>query len=163
MRLQRTALAGLALCLLVCAGCSNLAERSELGRIMREDDVARLVKDLRAERAWVREYAALRLGQLETPQAIPELEERLRSDPDPWVRARAAAALGALRSPEAIPALSAARTDESVDVRLAIADALGDIGGLEAEDVLFALDGDGDLLVRGAAREASLRQFPGEQ
>jgi HEAT repeat protein len=153
--------AALAICVLLAAGCSLLPEQSTLGRIMRDDDVTRLRGDLSADRAWVREHAAVRLGQLGAADALPDLEERLGSDPDAWVRARSAEAFGAIAVPGTAGPLVAALDDESIDVRLAAVGALARIGGREASDALTALRDAPDLLVRGAASDA-LRRLEGQ-
>ena len=127
---------------------------------MREDDVAQLREDLHADRAWVREHAAVRLGQLEAAEALPDLEERLASDPDAWVRARSAEALGAIAVPGTAGLVVGALDDESIDVRLAAVGALARIGGRGASDALESLRDAPELLVRGAVSDA-LRRLEG--
>lgn len=146
--------AAIAVSLLLCTGCSLVPERSTLNSIMREDDLSVLRSYLGADRAWVREHAAVRLGRLGAGRAVPDLEARLESDSDEWVRARCAEALGAIGNPTTLPALADACADDSVDVRLAAVGALSRIGGAEARRTLAELRDDPNLLVRGAVDDA---------
>ena len=67
---------------------------------------------LRAGRAGLARNAAVALGNLGDPRAVPGLERALREDPDPVVRGHAAWALGRVGGTEAHAALHAARERE---------------------------------------------------
>ncbi len=83
------------------------------------------------------------------PLVLAELES-----PEPELRYEAALAAGELELLDAIPTLRLLVEDEDMDVRLAAIEALGRIGGPEAERILLQLADAGDESVSLAAEEA---------
>lgn len=80
----------------------------------------------RAHRAGFLRNAAVALGNLHDPRAIPALAAALRSDPDPQVRAHAAWALGQIGGREARQVLDRAATSETdAEVKTELKLALG--------------------------------------
>lgn len=118
---------------------------------------------LHDERPWVREYAAVRTGQLKCRRAVPDLC-RLLEDRQPWVRQAAATALARIRDPAALDDLTRRLADEpDVDVQCAILYAVGSIGEAGAMDpdqkrrtltVVETKRENSSLLIRGAAEYA---------
>jgi beta-lactamase regulating signal transducer with metallopeptidase domain/HEAT repeat protein len=96
------------------------------------DAVWALVDALRDESAAVRQTAAWALGEIKDRKSIPGLVELLE-DGDPLVREMAALALGEIEHPSAIRPLVRA-LDERDELRPAVAWALGEIRGDEAEE-----------------------------
>ncbi|MBI3182653.1 MAG: HEAT repeat domain-containing protein [Myxococcales bacterium] len=86
-----------------------------------------------ASDARVRVNAAVGLGALGVPAAIPPLCSALR-DPEPVVRSASAKALEELADPGAVPCLKARRVDSSPEARQAIERA---IASLEAPKTLY--------------------------
>ena len=111
----------------------------------KKEDVARLMKDLKARDIKTRIAAAEELGHIGqvkksfTESAVPALIDALH-DPDGGVRKAAAEALGKV-DPDlklAVPALQNALKDKAPPVRIAAAGALGQIGP-DAKDAVPAL------------------------
>ena len=71
----------------------------------------------RVSRARLARNAAVALGNLGDPSALPALVEALATDPNPLVRSHVAWALGRLGGSDAIRALRAACADDSPEVR----------------------------------------------
>jgi HEAT repeats len=90
----------------------------------------------------IRSQAVLRLTQAgATEDALDQISQVLREDADPLVRSRAAIALGSLGDRRGLAALEAALADRSFSVRVQAIQALGQIGGEQASQVL------GDVLL----------------
>ena len=91
-----------------------------------------LLAALRSSEALTQEQREMLPQVLATigPAAIPDLVRHL-DDPSEHVRAVAIATLGRLRSIDALPRLALMAADSSDLVRLSVAAALGEIGGLE--------------------------------
>jgi HEAT repeat protein len=103
----------------------------------------------------VRGDAALALGRLGEPRAIPYLVELLRDDPEPNVRLFAVYALGQLRAKDAEGVLVEALNDSAPIVRMGAAETLGAIRARGAMPQLRnALDSDPDKYVRLSAVES---------
>ena len=88
---------------------------------------------------------------------LPSEVENLCSDPDPRVRAAALAVLARHRHLGAEARLAAGLNDGELSVRLAAADALGELGTAAAVEMLDALAGDEATLIRVAAVRALVR------
>lgn len=89
--------------------------------------VAALTKALHDQDTENRQKAAIELGKMENPTAIPELIQALKN-PRSRVRERAAELLGKLGSVEAVLELAEALSDKDECVRQHAAEALGKIG-----------------------------------
>ncbi len=135
--------------LLALTGCSSLASS-----LLTETDQTVLHASLSDERAWVRERAAIRLGDLGSRDSIGPLAVTASSDSDRWVRVRAAEALGRSGSPRAVPALTRALKDAEPDVQVAALSALAALDARSAAADIAALKESESLLVRGAAAAA---------
>jgi HEAT repeat protein len=98
----------------------------------------------------LRMAAANALGELEEPDAIPQLVGRFE-DPDPRVRARVARACGIINDPRATDALEGLLTDPKATVRREAADSLGRIGNRQALQALLQLYDDDSERVRRIA------------
>jgi len=80
----------------------------------------------------IRAAAALAFGQMDDDVAVEPLIDAL-GDEDAWVRYYAVRSIGRLRCADALPQLELAlTTDEADHVRIAAAEALGQIGGRQA-------------------------------
>ena len=132
--------------LLAITGCSSLASS-----LLTETDLAALHQKLSDERAWVRERAAIRLGDLGSRDSIGPLAAVALGDPDPLVRVRAVEALGRSGSPGAVPTLTKALTDAEPDVQVSALSALAALDARGAAADVAALMASESLLVRGAA------------
>jgi HEAT repeat protein len=121
---------------------------ADLGRI----STSGLLNALHDADSRVRWRAAVTLGQIQDPRAIPDLIASL-SDSFYWVRGSAAKALGQLGDPQAVPGLVATLKDEDSSVRKAAARALGEIGTPAIDGLAGALR-DKNFFVRKAAAEA---------
>jgi len=135
-------------------------------RADKKDDVARLMKELKAKDAKTRIGAAEELGHIGqikkslTEPAVPGLIEAMK-DSDAGVRKAAANALGKVdpNVPLAVPPLIDALKDKAAPVRQAAAGALGQIGP-DAKDAVPALretQKDSDRAVSRAAGMAIQR------
>ncbi len=90
-----------------------------------DDAFVRLLEGLRTGDSFrVRATAAVALGRLADPRALPALEEALHGDGSYAVRAAACAALGRIGDPVALPALIDALGDSDEYVRTAAEEAL---------------------------------------
>lgn len=104
-------------------------EMFKLDRLEADRNVPGLIAALGGD---ARGDAALALGRLGEPRAIPYLVELLRDDPEPKVRLFTAYALGQLRAKDAEGALVEALNDPAPIVRMGSAEALGSIGARQA-------------------------------
>jgi len=86
------------------------AAAEAIGHIGDRNVTGELMRLLGAEPARGRAGAALALGQLQVPEAVDALADRLRGDPSVLVRRAAAEALGRLGGPSALAALREAAT-----------------------------------------------------
>jgi HEAT repeat protein len=137
-----------------------------LAKADKKDDVARLIKELKAKDVKTRIAAAEELGHIGqvkkslTEPSVPVLIDALH-DSDAGVRKAAASALGKV-DPDvklAVPALTDALKDKASPVRQAAAGALGQIGP-DAKDAVPALretQKDSDRAVSRAANMAIQR------
>jgi HEAT repeat protein len=110
--------------------------RALLGTLTSLSAVDAMMKELRSPDPGARELAAQILANLDDDRAVQPLIELL-NDPSARVREEAAASLLEFRSLDALPALS--RTlieDEDPDVRMAAAQALGELDHKAALEVL---------------------------
>lgn len=102
----------------------------------------------------VRAQAAVALGKLKDPKAIPYLVTAL-SDNSNYVRIDSANALGNIGDPQAIQALTKSLVDDpSPHVRRACAKALGNIGTNEPVEALIRAMDDVDLSVSDTAYQS---------
>jgi hypothetical protein len=102
----------------------------------------------------VRAQAAVALGKLKDPKAVPYLTTAL-SDSIPYVRIDSANALGNIGNPLAIPVLKKNLVDDpSPHVRRACAKALGNIGTNEPIETLIRALDDVDLSVSDTAYQS---------
>lgn len=143
------------------ARAAELAERLELTTTWRDD--------LRSRHWWHRSEAALALGLLRDPQAVPGLLELLE-DPHDQVRAAAIDALGQIGDPSAIDALLACLADPTRHERTRLVQALRAFGSTATAALLAhaaAVPGDRALVatilsfVGGAAARDPLLQWAG--
>ena len=91
-----------------------------------------LVALLADPEARIRRRAALALGRVKLPAAIPALTSLLQSEPDPEVRQMAAFAMGLIGDASAAPALIAALSDADPLIQGRAAEALGMLAHREA-------------------------------
>jgi HEAT repeat protein len=111
-------------------------------------------KVLTDEQPELRMAAATGLGRVGDPSVTKALVARL-SDSDARVRTRSATACGRIGDPRAVEALKRLlRTDPSIDVRKAAAEALGDIGTGGSLRVLLASADDDSESVRRVIADA---------
>ena len=104
--------------------------------------------------------AALALGRIGDPAAVPSLIQALQHRHDE-VRRQAAMALGKLKAYAAVPQLLAVLEDNDAPVRVAVANALGEMRAKEAVETLQSLATyDFQASVRAAA-EAALNKIEG--
>jgi HEAT repeat protein len=132
----------------------------------KKDDVARAMKELKAQDAKTRVSAAEEIGHIGQVKksyaepAVPSLIDATK-DSDARVRKAAADALGKVdpNVEVAVPALMAALKDKASPVRQAAAGALGQIGpdAKESLPALKELQNDSDRAVSRAARQAIQR------
>ena len=101
--------------------------------------------------------ALFAMGRSANPRWASYVLAELES-PDPELRYEAALAAGELELADAVKPLSSLVEDEDIDVRLAAIEALGRIGGPEAERILTHLSGSGDPVIEEAA-EAALEEL----
>lgn len=102
--------------------------------------------------------AALALGRIGDPAAVPSLIQALKHRHDE-VRRQAAIALGKLKAYAAVPQLLAVLEDNDAPVRVAVANALGEMRAKEAVETLQSLATyDFQASVRAAA-EAALNKI----
>ena len=127
-------------------------EMFKLHRLEADRNVAGLIAALSSD---VRGNAALALGRLGEPRAIPHLVELVRDDPEPKVRMFAAHALGQVQAKDAETVLVEALNDPAPIVRMGAAEGLGSIRAREAVPHLRkVLDTDPDKYVRLHAVES---------
>ena len=107
-----------------------------LGNLGTEQSVDGLAKALDDEDYLIRFKAVQGLERTHQESALPHVLGAL-DDPARCVRARAIHALGALGDPSHVPAIQAILAEEeSIFIRMTCIDALGDLGGDEAVEVL---------------------------
>lgn len=95
-----------------------------------------LLADLASEDPEVRKSSAELLGVLQDPKSLGALAQRLK-DPAPGVREESATAIAKFGGAEQVQALNhVLRTDEEADVRMAAAQALGQIDAPAAKAAL---------------------------
>lgn len=123
---------------------------------------AKVVADLEAGDARLRDYAVRVLADRKNPAAVPALVARL-GDSDPEVVERAVGALAQIRDRRAVvPLIELSHRREGPSVAQ-LARIIGDIGGSEAESFLLTLaSGHPEPGVRRAAAEA-LREMEARQ
>ena len=112
-----------------------------------------LLKRIRNSDEYERQRAAIELGNLGDPRAVPILIEALK-DQDDFVRNFAARSLGNLKDSRAVDPLIAAIEDKNLLVRRSAVESLGFIGDKKAVDPLIEATRSGDDIVRRAAVEA---------
>jgi len=101
--------------------------------------IATLASALRTETARVRASAAHAFAQIDSDQAAPYMLDALKDD-DSWVRYNAVRSIARHRRTDAFDALlQLVETDQASHVRIAAIDALGDIGGQRAIEILVPL------------------------
>jgi HEAT repeat protein len=128
-----------------CEVLGKMRERKALKQIMM------LLKD---PSKYVREKAAISLGQIGDKKAVPVLVEALEKDDAEEVRVTIAGVLGHLRDKVAVPALIKTLEDPSPTARMKSAISLGLIGDPEAIPALYKVLKDPNELVRKYACEA---------
>lgn len=120
-------------------------------------ELDRLVAALESPSARVRKEAAHEIGKREAVDAIPVLEELLRSDPDLRVRKAAAWAIGETESPEGVRTLvDALERAPSGKLRRTVIEALGETELAAAVPPLEEALSRDDRRMRWAALEALL-------
>jgi HEAT repeat protein len=108
----------------------------------------------RSKNSIVRDHAAVALGRMGDPRAIPYLME-MRDDPEEMVRFSVIQALGRLKAKEAQGFLLERLNDPSELLRTSAASALGHIGAVDAIPTLREiLDSDPDRVMRLVAVES---------
>lgn len=119
-------------------GAAAAAARS-LGRLGAREARESLEAALSHPSPRVREAAAGALGRIGAPESAPRLGEALVSDTDEIARSTAALALGSLKAPEGYDYLARGLSDESIAVRKACVEALGELGRRRAMEPLVQL------------------------
>ena len=127
---------------------------SDLTR-MGEAAVGPLVQVLQDKDDSIRRRAAMVLGEVRDPRAVPALMALLHDDYYS-IRREAAAALVAVGGPAVVPVISALG-DPDGDVRKRAADVLAEIGDARAVEPLRGILNDEDWYVRRAAEDAVAR------
>jgi HEAT repeat protein len=110
----------------------------------------------RSKNSIVRDHAAVALGRMGDPRAIPYLMD-MRDDPEEMVRFGVIQALGRLKASEAEGFLLETMNDQNQSqlLRESAADALGRIGAVDAIPALWTiLDSDPDRVMRFKAVQA---------
>lgn len=117
-----------------------------------------LAARLKDEDEGVRYWAAKALGESGDPRAVDPLIQSMKKEQDPKARAIMAEGLGDLKGQKAVAALAERlkpALEREADVRMAAVEALGKIGGAEAQSVLkVAAAKDPDEWVRKKAAYA---------
>lgn len=132
------------------------ASTQALGKIGKEA-VTALVHALEDDKWYVREAAALALGQTDDQEiAAPALIKALTQigDYHPYVRKAYVTALGQIKSKDAVPALIERLSDNEWYIRQAAAQALGETKSQKAVPALARALADSDQRVSKAATEA---------
>ncbi|HAM50337.1 MAG TPA: hypothetical protein DCP92_06440 [Nitrospiraceae bacterium] len=123
---------------------------SKLRKYLRVDDFIDLLKD---KNPALRKNAALILGRIVAPDAVPALGFALKDD-HISVRGAVVRALCSIKGAESVKYLTFALTDENPDIRASAALSLGALGGEGVCDSLSILTGDPHDTVRAAAARA---------
>ncbi len=117
-----------------------------------QDEIERLISEMKDDRRDVRSRAAYELGKHQDPRTLAPLVSAL-SDNDKFVRSWAAGALAKAGPPAIPPLLSALETpDPTVGYYAALA--LGELGDLRAVPLLAKALRDGDWDIRSSAASA---------
>ena len=140
----------------------RFAAALSLGRLPADGVVTRLEHTLRFDPEWQPRYAAaIALGRTHKAFAAGPLEDALSTDPAWQVRQQAARSLQDIGTPHAVKALLSGLYDAEPSVRVAVAGALGAIGGPEELRTLAeAVDGEDEPLVHAAFVAAARRARP---
>jgi hypothetical protein len=130
------------------------AEALAIGFSAEAKPIERLIAELDAPDARVRDQAARVLAERKSAAAVPALIERLRDD-DPDVVSRAIGALAQIGDARAVDPLIEVSYDADPGFTGRVARIIGDIGGPDAEGYLLTLaSGHPDPGVRRSAGEA---------
>jgi len=130
------------------------AEALAIGYSAEAKPIDRLIAELDAPDARVRDQAVRVLADRKSSAAVPALIERLRDD-DPDVVSRAIGALAQIGDPRAVEPLIEVSYDADPGFTGRVARIIGDIGGPDAEGYLLTLEsGHPDAGVRRSAGEA---------
>jgi len=133
------------------AGCVSALAWAWLVSVCAADPgTGEYVRDLRSGAPSVRRNAAVWLGRVGDPSAVPALIEAL-DDPESDVRLETAKALGFLKDARAVGPLAEALGDREVNVRLYAAYALGEIKDAKATGPLLGALRDSAWCVRDQA------------
>jgi HEAT repeat protein len=116
--------------------------------------VEKLILALRHPLPETAQLAAWILGELKAPDAAPRLKELLSESEEPGTLEAAAEALGKIGDASAIGALASGCSRWPLRTRVKVAEALGSIGGPEADEALSAMLHDPSSTVRAAAQRA---------
>lgn len=122
-------------------------------------DLERLLQQLRSADVTLRSDAAHALGKLADERAVPSLGEALR-DPDEYVRKSAVMALRRVGGPKAMEAMRVALADRSEQVCLQAVKGLGELRDAGAVEALIKVLARRERSLVGAATEALSRIGP---
>ncbi len=125
-----------------------------LGKMREKKALKQIMMLLKDPSKYVREKAAIALGQIGDKRAVPILVEVLEKDDAEEVRVTIAGVLGHLRDREAVPVLIKTLEDPSPTARMKSAISLGLIGDVNAITPLYKVLKDPHELVRKYACEA---------
>lgn len=103
-----------------------------LGQLGEKTVGPELLAALQSKRPANRRAAAVALGKLSLPEAVPALARAATEDKNSAVRRAAVVAAGKLENPLALPALLSALEDRDMGVRQSACVALGKLGAVEA-------------------------------
>lgn len=137
----------------------EIAKEKALRHLYHFDDQFKsdaVIKCLKSENSYIKEYSAKILGKLKEKKALKDLI-KLLSDNDNIVREQVAIALGKIGDEKALKALIKASEDEDDFVREAVMWALGEIGSEKALECLFAGLNDKDGYVSNKAMESIIK------
>ncbi|MFQ3675148.1 MAG: HEAT repeat domain-containing protein [Endomicrobiia bacterium] len=125
-----------------------------LGKMREKKALRQIMMLLKDPSKYVREKAAISLGQIGDKKAVPVLVEVLEKDEAEEVRVTIAGVLGHLRDKVAVPVLIKTLEDPSPTARMKSAISLGLIGDPSAIPALYRVLKDTHELVRKYACEA---------
>jgi len=129
---------------------TRLALIQVLGGLKNAGGLETLTQQMKDQDPEIRAAAATALGVLGNADGLRPLQDAVDGDAEASVRVAAAAALGALNNPRAIPALLRALKDGHKGVRTAAVEALGKLGEPALNPLLEAVQGDDEVVRRGA-------------